>query len=159
MKSVIRPQDRIAKVYRDNMKYVISINVNTFLRVEGDLTSVKGGVGDVVGDNDGDEVPPFELLMIGLLEPLLWFILGDMTFDLEEESGDDGDVTLDGLVATAATTSVAPLSSLSSSSELNHISSSSSSWRGSRRNLVVLSRDGTLKNVIILYSFTHYNIT
>ena len=121
----------------------------TFLRVEGDLTSVKGGVGDVVGDNDGDEVPPFELLTTGLLEPLLWLILGDMTFDLEEESGDVGDVVTfdaDGLDAAAvATTSAAPFSSLSSSSELNHISSSSSSWRGSRRNLVVLSSDGTLK--------------
>lgn len=120
--------------------------MNTFLRVEGDLTSVKGGVGDVVGDKDGDDVPPFELLMIGLLDPLLWFILGDMTFDLEEDSGDVGDVTLDGLDTAVVTTSAAPFSSLSSSSELNHISSSSSNWRGSRRNLVVLSSDGTLKN-------------
>ena len=43
----------------------------TFFRVEGDLTSVDGGVGDVVGDNEGDEVPPFEALITGLFEPLL----------------------------------------------------------------------------------------
>ena len=45
----------------------------TFFRVEGDGTSVDGGIGDVEGDSvEGEELPPLEdAPTIGLLEPPL----------------------------------------------------------------------------------------
>ena len=124
-----------------------------------------GGVGEDEGDStEGDVLPPLDALTSGLLGPPP-LVFGDITFDLLDDKGDDGEDTAVapvGLVAaavvavetvavavaaaataTAAAASV-PFSSVSSSSELNHISSSSSSWRGSRRNRVVRSKDGTL---------------
>ena len=125
-----------------------------------------GGVGEDEGDStEGEVLPPLDALTSGLLGPPP-LVFGDITFDLLDDRGDDGEDTAVapvGLVAaagvavetvavavaaaataTAAAADSVPFSSVSSSSELNHISSSSSSWRGSRRNRVVRSKDGTL---------------
>ena len=129
----------------------------TYFRVEEDWTSVDGGIRDVEGDSvECEELPTLEdAPTIGLFEPPLWFALGDITLALEEAMGDVGDVVratdctcwvVAAAVGWEDTTTSVPLSSASSSSELNHISSSSSSWRGSRRKRGVRSKDGTLNS-------------
>ena len=106
---------------------------------------------------EGDEFPPFADAPIGLLEPLPWVARGDITLLLEEDNGEVGDVAGAGCICAVtkgwdtvgADDKASPtFSSLSSSSELNQISSSSSNWRGSRRNRVVVrSKYGTLMKV------------
>ena len=120
-----------------------------------------------MGDDDGEEdalLPPLdEALTRGLFGPApLLLALEAMTFDLEDR-GDEGEIApvaaaicgaelSPGDAAAGCGPITDPFSSASSSSELNHISSSSSSCRGSRRKRVVRNNEGTLS-----YTFPNAN--